>query len=83
MSAKRIVRIVFGFLLLGLGAAMLLLPGPGWLTIALGLALLAREYHWARRLLDYLKRTVAEVRTRATGRRTDARPNASEGDNRA
>ncbi len=34
---------------------MLALPGPGWLTIAVGLAILAGEYVWARRLLDRLK----------------------------
>jgi uncharacterized protein (TIGR02611 family) len=67
MSAKRVVQVVLGFFLLLAGGAMLLLPGPGWLTIALGLALLAREYHWARRLLDRLKRTVAEVRERVSG----------------
>ena len=66
--AKRIVRIVFGFTLLALGAAMLILPGPGWLTIALGLALLATEYVWARRLLDRIKKTAQDVKTRVTGR---------------
>jgi tellurite resistance protein TerC len=66
--AKRIVRIVFGFTLLALGAAMLVLPGPGWLTIALGLALLATEYVWARRLLDRIKKTAQDVKTRVTGR---------------
>jgi hypothetical protein len=34
---------------------MLALPGPGWLTIAAGLALLSRDMPWARRLLDRLK----------------------------
>jgi uncharacterized protein (TIGR02611 family) len=53
---KRIVKIVLGFTLLAIGAALLVLPGPGWLTIALGLALLAGEYVWADRLLTSLKR---------------------------
>jgi uncharacterized protein (TIGR02611 family) len=63
----RIAKIVLGFLLLVAGGAMLLLPGPGWLTIGLGLALLAKEYHWARRLLDRLKQTVAQIRDRVRG----------------
>jgi tellurite resistance protein TerC len=67
-AAKRLVRIVFGFTLLGLGAAMLVLPGPGWVTIALGLAVLATEYVWARRLLDRLKKTASDVKSRVTGR---------------
>lgn len=32
------------------GVAMLALPGPGWGTIILGLAILATEFAWARRL---------------------------------
>ena len=64
----RIVTIVFGFALLIAGTAMLALPGPGLLTIAAGLALLAREFHWARRLLDWLKTTASEVRDKVRGR---------------
>lgn len=51
----RLLRIIGGFLLLLAGAAMILLPGPGWVTVALGLALLAPEFTWARRALDRLK----------------------------
>ena len=29
--------------------------GPGWLAIAAGLAMLAGDFQWARRLLDGLK----------------------------
>ena len=42
-------------MLLVAGIAMLVLPGPGWLTIAAGLAVLATEFAWARRWLDQLK----------------------------
>lgn len=52
---KRLLRIVLGFTLLAIGAAMLVLPGPGWLTIGLGLVVLAAEFIWARRLLNHLK----------------------------
>jgi uncharacterized protein (TIGR02611 family) len=52
----RWVRIVAGFALLALGVALLVLPGPGWLTIFAGLALLSVEFVWARSLLDRLKR---------------------------
>jgi uncharacterized protein (TIGR02611 family) len=56
-QVKRIVRVVAGFALLLAGAAMLVLPGPGWVTIALGLALLAQDFQWARRALDRIKDT--------------------------
>jgi uncharacterized protein (TIGR02611 family) len=67
MTAKRLARIIGGFVLLIAGAAMLVLPGPGIITIALGLAVLARDFEWARRMLDRLKKKYAEVRDRVTG----------------
>jgi uncharacterized protein (TIGR02611 family) len=54
-QAKRWVKIVFGFTLLALGVVMIITPGPGWLTILLGLGILAAEFVWARTLLDRLK----------------------------
>jgi putative transmembrane protein PGPGW len=36
---------------------MLAVPGPGWITIAAGLTILADEFPWARRALDAIKRT--------------------------
>ena len=56
---------VAGFGLLGAGVAMLALPGPGWLTIAAGLAVLAGEFPWARRLLDRLKGVANRLRPHA------------------
>jgi uncharacterized protein (TIGR02611 family) len=53
-KTKRLFKIVLGFTLLVIGAAMLVLPGPGWLTIGLGLLVLAAEFIWARRLLKRL-----------------------------
>jgi uncharacterized protein (TIGR02611 family) len=64
-QAKRIIKIVVGFTLLIVGVLLLVLPGPGWLTIFFGLALLAAEFAWARRLLDRLKNTADHVRKTA------------------
>jgi uncharacterized protein (TIGR02611 family) len=52
---KRVARTVSGFGLLAAGIVMIVLPGPGWVTIALGLAILAPEFPWARRALDRVK----------------------------
>ena len=41
-----------GFTLPAAGAAMLLLPAPGIVTIAIGLAILSAEFVWARRWLE-------------------------------
>jgi len=61
-QAKRVLKIVFGFTLLVLGLAMFVTPGPGWLTIFLGLGVLAAEFVWARRLLDRLKQEGTRLR---------------------
>ena len=61
-QAKRFFKILIGFTLLLTGGIMLLTPGPGWLTIVLGLAVLAAEFVWARRLLDRLKAQGVRIR---------------------
>jgi uncharacterized protein (TIGR02611 family) len=49
------------------GALLLVLPGPGLAVIALGLAVLATEFPWARRLLQWaaaqVRRAVRWVRS--------------------
>lgn len=54
--------------LLAAGVVMLVLPGPGWLTIVAGLALLARDFEWARTALDHVKSRASQLRD-ATKRR--------------
>ncbi len=58
---KRAVKTVFGFTLLAIGAVLLITPGPGWVVILAGLAVLAAEFLWARRLLDRLKSGAGRV----------------------
>ncbi|MBG6237368.1 hypothetical protein IWX78_000311 [Mycetocola sp. CAN_C7] len=48
---KRRVIEIAGWVLLITGVAALVLPGPGLLCLAAGLALLAMRYEWAKRLL--------------------------------
>lgn len=55
--ARRIVVSVIGVSIVLMGIGMIVLPGPGLLTILLGLAILATEFVWARRLLKRLKQT--------------------------
>jgi len=52
---KRAIKTVIGFTLLVIGVVLIVTPGPGWLVILSGLAVLAAEFLWARRLLDRLK----------------------------
>jgi uncharacterized protein (TIGR02611 family) len=44
-----------GSLIVALGLAAIPLPGPGWLTVLAGLFVLATEFLWAERLLEFTK----------------------------
>lgn len=61
-QAKRFLKILFGFTLLALGVVMIITPGPGWLTILLGLGILGAEFVWARRLLDRIRKEGGRLR---------------------
>jgi len=52
---KTVVTAVLGALLLIAGIALLVLPGPGFVLVAAGLAVLATRFEWARKPLDYAK----------------------------
>jgi len=52
---KRLAVAVIGCVLLLVGVALLVLPGPGFVLIAGALALLATQFEWAKRPLDYAK----------------------------
>ncbi len=51
-AAKRILFEVVGWLLLLVGIAALVLPGPGLLLMFAGLAVLSQQYEWAERWVD-------------------------------
>jgi uncharacterized protein (TIGR02611 family) len=66
----RVLYIVVGFTVLGAGVAMLVLPGPAFVVIPIGLALLSLEFAWAEKLLEsalekgeVAKRKAAETTT--------------------
>jgi len=57
---KRVGIAVVGSLVLIIGIAMIVLPGPAVIVIPAGLAILALEFAWAKRLL-------VEVKERGSG----------------
>jgi tellurite resistance protein TerC len=59
---KLVITTVVGFTVIALGAAMLILPGPGLVVIALGLVILSAEFVWAKRALDRMKAEAQRVR---------------------
>jgi uncharacterized membrane protein len=48
---RKVVYSVIGLTVLLLGIVMVVLPGPAIIFIPLGLAILASEYAWARRIM--------------------------------
>ena len=50
--AIRWLLVAVGFTLLLAGVAMMVLPGPAFVVIPIGLALLSLQFTWAGRLLD-------------------------------
>ena len=61
-QAKRVIVIVIGFSVLVVGIAMIVLPGPAVVVIPIGLAILATEFLWARKLLVTVKERIARMR---------------------
>jgi uncharacterized protein (TIGR02611 family) len=53
--AWRIAVGVVGAAVLALGIIAIPYPGPGWLIVFAGLAILASEFEWAQRVLHYAR----------------------------
>ena len=54
----RIAVGIVGALIVAAGIVAIPLPGPGWLIVLAGLFVLATEFPWAERLLEYTRRHV-------------------------
>jgi uncharacterized protein (TIGR02611 family) len=66
---RRVILSVIGVTVLLIGVALLVLPGPAFIVIPVGLAILGSEYAWARRWLRKVRRLASDVvssRSRAT-----------------
>ncbi|SDG20162.1 TIGR02611 family protein [Sinosporangium album] len=58
LTLKIAIGTIGAILVIG-GLILVPFPGPGWLIVFAGLAVLATEFHWAHKLLDFGKRTLA------------------------
>ncbi len=70
-NARRTAVLVAGVVLLLAGAAMLLLPGPGFVVILAGLAVLSWEFEAPRRWRHKLEAELRARYRRARDRRRD------------
>ncbi len=58
---KKIVVTVIGFIVLIIGIVLIVFPGPAFIVIPIGLAILATEYEWAKKVFDKIKRRVQKT----------------------
>lgn len=65
---RRVIVGVIGFTVLLIGVAMVVLPGPAIVVIPLGLAILATEFVWARRVLKKAKGYFDKVKNKTLGK---------------
>jgi len=59
--ARRVAVLVIGTSVVLVGIALLVLPGPAFVVIPAGLAILSLEFVWARRLLAKARQKALEL----------------------
>ena len=64
--AKRIVVAVIGGTVTLIGIALIVLPGPAFIVIPIGLSILATEFLWARRWLKKIRDMADRLRKKAS-----------------
>lgn len=57
LTLKIVVGVIGSVMVVG-GLIMVPFPGPGWLVVFAGLAVLSTEFHWAHRVLEFGKQTL-------------------------
>ncbi|MDP9822794.1 TIGR02611 family protein [Nocardioides massiliensis] len=63
--ATKIGVTIVGTVVVLAGVVMMVTPGPGMVGIAVGLAILSTEYHWAERWLRAARRKLVEAKEQA------------------
>ena len=63
--AKRIVVAVIGGTVTLLGIALIVLPGPAFIVIPIGLSILATEFLWARRWLKKIRQLATKLTSKS------------------
>ena len=66
--ARRIAVAIVGGTVLAIGAALLVLPGPAFVVIPVGLAILGAEFAWARAWLRKVRQRSNDLINVFTGK---------------
>lgn len=61
VTPKRVLLEGLGWILVVVGIAALVLPGPGLLALFAGMAILSQQYDWAARRLDPIKQRALQT----------------------
>jgi tellurite resistance protein TerC len=70
--ARKIVILVIGGTVTLVGIALIVLPGPAFIVIPMGLAILAIEFAWARRWLEKAKEMAKAAANKAKSMTTNS-----------
>ena len=65
---RKLIVGVIGITILLIGVAMVVLPGPAFIVIPIGLGILATEFAWARRAIRRARVMLAKARGRESGK---------------
>jgi uncharacterized protein (TIGR02611 family) len=65
---RKLIVAVIGVTILLIGVAMVVLPGPAFIVIPIGLGILATEFAWARRAVRRARVMIANARGRESGK---------------
>lgn len=69
--ARRIAIAVVGSTVLLLGVVMIVTPGPAFVVIPVGLAILSIEFTWARLWLKRVRETISNQAANSLGQRAE------------
>ena len=72
-TGRRIVVTLVGTSVLLIGIVMIVMPGPAFIVIPIGLAILAIEFVWARRWLQQLRQWISRRGAEQRGERAEQR----------
>ncbi|MEY2531003.1 MAG: hypothetical protein QOI96_1088 [Verrucomicrobiota bacterium] len=61
---RKILIALIGTTVLLIGVALIVLPGPAFIVIPLGLGILATEFIWARRVIERGRALINKIRGR-------------------
>ena len=75
-NSRKLKVLIKGGVVLIVGIIMIVAPGPAFIVIPLGLLILSKEFLWAKRLLNKMKRSYVSVRVWWRRTRTKRKLNA-------